>query len=95
MKVATYPNSFTVNWEKILKVKYRVYIRKWNINEENIFTAVLPPYNITGLESNTIYSIVVEAYNSLGGNNGSTTSATSPEGNINCTCKFTNMGIGV
>ena len=62
------------------EVKYRVYIRKWNANKENIFTPAVPPYNITGLESNTRYAIVLETYNTLGGKNGSTTSATAPEG---------------
>ena len=82
ISVVNYLNSFTVNWDKLSQVKYRIYIRKWNANEENVFTPVLPPYNITGLDSNTRYYIIVEAYNSLGGNNGSTISITAPEGNI-------------
>ena len=82
INAVNYQNFFTINWDKMPELKYRVYIRKWNSNRGNIFTPVLPPYNITGLESNTRYSIVVEAYNSLGGNNGSTTSATAPEGNV-------------
>ena len=80
INVVNYLNSFTINWDKVSQVRYRVYTRKWNTNEKNSFTSVLPPYNITGLESNTRYYIVVEAYNSLGGNNGSSISITAPEG---------------
>ena len=82
IKVVNYSNSFTINWDNITEVKYKVYIRKWDANKENIYTPVLLPFNITGLDSNTNFSIVVEAYNSLGGSNGSIASATAPEGNF-------------
>ena len=39
-----------------------------------------PPYNITGLESNTQYTVVVEAYNPLGSANTTRTVRTLPEG---------------
>ena len=49
----------------------------------NTFKPVTPPYNITGLESNTEYTVVVEAYNPLGSANGSVVRHTLPEGEGN------------
>ena len=48
--------------------------------ETIVFEDVTTPYNITGLESNTEYTVVVEAYNSLGSANRSVVGCTLPEG---------------
>ena len=44
-----------------------------------MFGPVTPPYNITGLESNTEYTVVVEAYSSAGKANRSKVAYTLPE----------------
>ena len=57
-----------------------MYIQNEASMETIAFKDVTTPYNITGLESNTEYTVVVEAYNSLGSANGSTMGCTLPEG---------------
>ena len=58
--------------------------------EINTSGPVTPPYNITGLDSNTEYTVVVEAYNSRGSDNGSVVGYTLPEGegNLNTSCNY-------
>ena len=62
---------------------YRLHVQKKGSTEINTFGPVTPPYNITGLESNTEYTVVVEAYNPLGSVNGSVVGYTLPEGGDN------------
>ena len=45
-----------------------------------MFGPVTPPYNITGLESNTEYTVILEAYSLAGNANGSKVAYTLPEG---------------
>ena len=62
---------------------YRLHVQKKGSTEINTFGPVTPPYNITGLESNTEYTVVVEAYNPLGSANRSAVGYTLPEGEGN------------
>ena len=59
---------------------YRVHVQKKGSTEIKTFGPVTPPYHITGLESNTEYTVVVEAYNPLGSANRSVVGYTLPEG---------------
>ena len=45
-----------------------------------MFEPVTPPYNITGLESNTEYTVIIEAYSLAGNANRSEVAYTLPEG---------------
>ena len=78
--------SLTVRWNK--EFNYRLHVQKKESTEINTFGPVKTRYNITGLESNTEYTVVVEAYNSLGSANRSVVGQTLPEGekflNISC-----------
>ena len=69
---------------------YRLHVQKKGSTEINTLGPITPPYNITGLESNTEYTVVVEAYNSLGSANGSVVGYTLPEGegNQNTSCNY-------
>ena len=67
---------------------YRLHVQKKGSTEIHTFGPVTPPYNITGLESNTEYTVVVEAYNPLGSANGSVVGQTLPEGEGNLFSKF-------
>ena len=71
--------SLTMRWDD-QEFSYRVHVQKKGSTEINTFGPVTPPYNITGLESNTEYTVVVEAYNSLGSANGSVVGYTLPGG---------------
>ena len=57
-----------------------IYVQKKSSMETIVFEDVTTPYNITGLESNTEYTVVVEAYNSVGIANRSVVGYTLPEG---------------
>ena len=57
--------TLTVRWDDE-EFSYRLHVNKKGSTEINTFGPVTPLYNITGLESNTEYTVVVEAYNSLG-----------------------------
>ena len=57
-----------------------MYVQNKASMETIAFKDVTTPYNITGLESNTEYTVVVETYNSVGSANGSTMGCTLPEG---------------
>ena len=74
--------TLTVRWDDE-GFSYRLHVQKKGSTEINTFGPVTPPYNITGLESNTEYTVVVEAYNSLGSVNGSVVGYTLPEGRDN------------
>ena len=67
--------TLTVRWNDE-GFSYRLHVQK----KINTFGPVTPPYNITGLESNTEYTVVVEAYNSLGSAIRSVVGYTLPEG---------------
>ena len=54
-------------------VNYRIYVQKGNSAVTTTPGPLSPPYNITGLESNTQYTVVVEAYNPLGSANATRT----------------------
>ena len=62
--------TLTVRWDDE-GFSYRLHVQKKGSTEINTFGPVTPPHNITGLESNTEYTVVVEAYNPLGSANGS------------------------
>ena len=74
--------TLTVRWDDE-GFSYRLHVQKKGSTEINTFGPVTPPYNITGLESNTEYTVVVEAYNSLGSVNGSVVGYTLPESEDN------------
>ena len=74
--------TLTVRWDDE-GFSYRLHVQKKGSTEINTFGPVTPPYNITGLESNTEYTVVVEAYNPLGSVNGSVVGHTLPEGESN------------
>ena len=57
-----------------------IYVQNKASMETIAFEDVITPYNITGLESNTEYTVVVEAHNSKGSANRSVVGFTSPEG---------------
>ena len=76
--IALSTTTLTVIWNE--GFTYRLYVQKKESTEINTFGPVTPPYNITGLESNTEYTVVVEAYNPLGRANGSIEGYTLPEG---------------
>ena len=57
-----------------------IYVQKKSSMETIVFEHVTTPYNITRLESNTKYTVVVEAYNSLGSANESKIGCTLPGG---------------
>ena len=80
--------TLTVRWDK--EFNYRLHVQKKDSTEINTFGPVTPPYNITGLESNTEYTVVVEAYSPLGSVNGSVVGYTLPEGedNLNTSCNY-------
>ena len=71
--------TLTVRWDDE-RFSYRLHVQKKGSTEINTFEDVTPPYNITGLESNTEYTVVVEAYNPLGSANSSAVRYTLPEG---------------
>ena len=76
-------NTFVVEWMATgPEATYRIHTRRMGSPQTATFKPVTPPYNITGLDSNTEYTVVVEAYNSLGSANGSTVGYTLPEGEI-------------
>ena len=74
--------TLTVRWDEE-GFNYRLHVQKKGSTEINTFGPVTPPYNINGLESNTEYTVVVEAYNSLGSVNGSVVGYTLPESEDN------------
>ena len=57
-----------------------MYVQKKASMENITFKDVTIPYNLTGLESKTEYTVVVEAYNSLGSANGNKMGCTLPKG---------------
>ena len=69
-----------MHWDEERETKYMMYVQKKASMETITFKDVTTPYNITRLESNTEYTVVVEAYNSVGSANGSTMGCTLPEG---------------
>ena len=71
--------TLTVRWDDE-GFSYRLHVQKKGSTEINTFGPVTPPYNITGLESNTEYTVVVEAYNPLGSAKRSVVWYTLPEG---------------
>ena len=76
--------TLTVRWDTYGKeFNYTLHVQKKGSTEINTIGPVSPPYNITGLESNTKYTVVVEAYNPLGSANGSVVGYTLPEGEGN------------
>ena len=81
--------TLTVRWDDE-GFSYRLHVQKKGSTEINTIGPVTPPYNITGLESNTEYTVVVEAYNPLGSANGSAVGYTLPEGegNLNTSCYY-------
>ena len=81
--------TLTVRWDDE-GFNYRLLVQKKGSTEINTFGPVTPPYNITGLESNTEYTVVVEAYNPLGSANGSVVGYTLPEGegNLDTSCYY-------
>jgi hypothetical protein len=58
---------------------YRLHVQKRDSAMTTTPGPLSPPYNITGLESNTQYTVVVEAYNPLGSTNATRTVCTLPE----------------
>ena len=80
-----YTTTLTVRWDDE-GFNYRLHVQKKGSTEINTFGPVTPPYNVTGLESNTEYTVVVEAYNPLGSANKSVVGYTLPaaegEGNL-------------
>ena len=78
--VTNYTSSLTLRWDEERETKYRLYVQKKGSIEAIAFEDATTPYNITGLESNTEYTVVVEAYNSLGSANGSKMGGTLPKG---------------
>ena len=81
--------TLTVRWED-KGFSYRLHVQKKGSREINTIGPVTPPYNITGLESNTEYTVVVEAYNSLESANKSVVGYTLPEGegNLDNSCNY-------
>ena len=79
--------KLTVIWDDE-GFSYRLHVQKKGSTEINTFGPVTPPYNITGLESNTEYTVVVEAYNPLGSAIRSVVGYTLPEGEINLFSKY-------
>ena len=71
--------TLTVRWDDE-GFNYRLHVQKKGSTEINTFGPVTPPYNITGLESNTEYTVVVEAYNPLRSANSSVVRYTLSEG---------------
>ena len=69
-----------MQWDEERETKHLMYVQNRASMETIAFEDVTPPYNITGVESNTEYTVVVEAYNSVGSANGSTMGCTLPEG---------------
>ena len=69
-----------MQWDEERETQYMMYVQKKASMEAITFEDVTTPYNITGLESNTEYTVVVEAHNSLGSANGSEMGCTLPEG---------------
>ena len=69
-----------MQWDEERETQYMIYVQKEASMETIAFKDVTTPYNITGLESNTEFTEVVEAYNSLGSANGSIMGCTLPEG---------------
>ena len=78
--ITNYTISLTVQWDEKRETKYMIYVQKKSSMETIVFEDVTTPYNITGLESNTEYTVVVEAYNSVGIANRSVVGYTLPEG---------------
>ena len=81
--------TLTVRWDDE-GFNYTLHVQKKGSTEINTIGPVTPPYNITGLESNTEYTVVVEAYNSLGSANRSAVGYTLPEGedNLDTSCNY-------
>ena len=69
-----------MQWDEEKETKYMIYVQNEASMETITFKDATTPYNITGLESNTEFTVVVEAYNSLGSANGSKMGCTLPEG---------------
>ena len=69
-----------MQWDEKRETKYVMYVQKISSMETIAFEDVTTPYNITRLESNTEYTVVVETYNSVGSANGSVVGCTLPEG---------------
>ena len=82
-------NTLTVRWDDE-GFNYRLHVQKKRSTEIKTFGPVTPPYNVTGLESNTEYTVVVEAYNPLGSANRSVVGYTlqEGEGNLNTSCYY-------
>ena len=80
-----FTTTLTVRWDfdDDEGFSYRLHVQKKGSTEIKTFGSVTPPYNITGLESNTEYTVVVEAYNPLGSANSSVVGYTLPEGEGN------------
>ena len=76
-------NTFIVEWMATgPEATYRIHTWRMGSPQTATFKPVTPPYNITGLESNTEYTVVVEAYNPLGSANRSVVGYTLPEGEL-------------
>ena len=69
-----------MQWDEERETQYMMYVQNGASMETITFKDVTTPYNITGLESNIEYTVVVEAYNSLRSTNGSKIGCTLPEG---------------
>ena len=70
--------TLTIKWDNG-GYNYRLHVQKKGSTEIRMFGPVTPPYNITGLESNTEYTVVVEAYSLAGNANKSKVAYTLPE----------------
>ena len=71
--------TLTITWDDD-GFNYRLYVRKSDSAVTTTPGPLSPPYSITGLESNTQYTVVVEAYNPLGSINATRTVWTLLEG---------------
>ena len=79
ISITSSTTALTARWDNG-GYNYRVHVQKKGSTVINTFGPVTPPYNITGLESNTEYTVVVEAYNLRSSTNDSKPATTIPEG---------------
>ena len=78
ISITSSTTTLTVRWDDG-GYNYRLHVQKKGSTEIQMFGPVTPPYNITGLESNTEYTVVVEAYSLAGNANRSEVAYTLPE----------------
>ena len=79
ISITSSTTTLTARWDNG-GYNYRVHVQKKGSTEINTFGPVTPPYNITGLESNTEYTVIIEAYSLAGNANRSEVAYTLKEG---------------